>query len=235
MKKILSSFFDSVMDILFPSLCLDCGESIVSDEMLCARCFENIYINRSLFCGKCGARLPSLKKICHLDFPYILGAAASYKDELPRLLVHELKFKFVRNAARPLAEILAIYARNAGLTEDDWLVVPVPLGPKRFRRRGYNQSEIIAKIFAETLSIKIENDGFVRSKETKPQSEMRDFESRVENTKECFSVVSPEKFAGKNIILIDDVSTSGITFFEAATSLKKSGAKKIVALASVKG
>ena len=65
---------------------------------------------------------------------------------------------------------------------------------------------------AVLIAERLEKEGFVRQKETKPQSEMENFESRLENIRDCFKVTAPEKFSGKNIILIDDVSTSGATF-----------------------
>jgi len=263
----LRSFFDSALDVFFPSLCIKCGKNINGRGVICVSCFENIPLNKSLFCGRCGARLPYGKKICHLDFPYVLGAATTYKNEAARDLIRELKFGFIKNAAQPLAKLLISYAENTGfadnfasqnrgltqtyrgitqnVTENDWVVVPVPLGAKRFRRRGFNQSALIAKIFAGHFSLAVEEKGFARQKETRPQSEMENFESRLENARNCFRVTSPENFSGRNIILIDDVSTSGATFFEAAKTLsarggsafggKKSGAKKIVALAAVKG
>ena len=238
-KKIMGRYFraalDCVLDIFFPSICPGCGKNVTGGQVVCFSCFENIPINKSLFCGSCGARLPENKKICHLDFPYILGVATTYKNETARNLIRELKFGFIKNASSPLAELLIAYAESIGIAEDDWIVVPIPLGKKRLRQRGFNQATAIAEIFAGHYSLAVEKEGFVRHKETKPQTEMKNFESRVENAGGCFSVTAPEKFAGRNIILIDDVSTSGATFFEAATSLKKSGAKKIVALAAAKG
>lgn len=231
----LRSFFDSILDIFFPSLCIKCGKGINSHEAVCLTCLKNIPLNKSLFCGKCGARLPYGEKICHFDFPHILGAATTYKNETAREIVRELKFGFIRDAANPLAKLLISYMESMGFTEDDCVVVPIPLGAKRLRQRGFNQSILIAEIFAEHFSLAVEKEGFVRQKETKPQSEMENLESRLENARNCFKVTVPENFSGKNVILIDDVSTSGATFLEAADSLKKSGAKKIIALAAVKG
>lgn len=229
------SFFDSILDIFFPSLCIKCGKGINGRETICLPCFENIPVNKSFFCGSCGARLPYGKKVCHFDFPYILGAATTYKNETARDLVRELKFGFIRNTANPLAKLLIAYVENMGFAENDWIVVPVPLGAKRLRKRGFNQAALIAEIFAGRFSLAVEKEGFIRRKETMPQSEMKNFESRLKNTKGCFEVTARKNFSGRNIILIDDVSTSGATFFEAANSLKKSGAKKIIALAAVKG
>ncbi len=229
------NLIEFILDIFFPSLCVKCGKNINGRKAVCLSCFENIPLNKSLFCGRCGARLPYGKKICHFDFPFILGAATSYKNEVARDLVRKLKFKFIKNAAQPLAKLLICFSENTGFVENGWIVVPIPLGVSRLRKRGFNQSVLIAEIFAKHFSLTVEKEGFGRKKETKPQSEMENFESRLKNTRDCFKVTAPEKFSGKNIILIDDVSTSGATFFEAALALKKSGAKKIIALAAVKG
>jgi len=230
-------FFTSFLEVLFPSLCLKCGKNVDSGKALCAKCFADIPLNRSLFCGSCGARLPYGQKICHFGFPYILGAAADYKNETARNLVRELKFGFIKSSASQLAELLAVYSENTGFvgTENDWIVIPVPLGKKRLRQRGFNQAALIADIFAERFSLETEKGALLRKKETEPQSEIKNFESRVKNAENCFEVVAPEKISGKNIIIIDDVSTSGATFFEAASSLKKAGARKIFALAAAKG
>lgn len=233
--RFLISFFDSFLDVLFPSLCLSCGKNVDSGEALCRECFALIPLNKSFFCGRCGARLPYGQKICHFDFPYILGTAASYKDVSARGLVRELKFGFIKSAARPLAELIIAYSENAGFAGDGCTVVPVPLGKKRLRRRGFNQAELIADIFAEHFSLNIEKSALARIKETKPQSEIKKFCERVKNAENCFEAIAPEKISGKNIIIIDDVSTSGSTFFEAAACLKKAGARKIFALAAAKG
>src|SRR3989344_1214947 len=95
--EFLSSAADSFLEIFFPSLCVSCGGHITGRETICASCLEKIPLNKSLFCGKCEARIPPAcrqgrenKKICHHDFPYILGAAANYKNELVRDIVREL-------------------------------------------------------------------------------------------------------------------------------------------------
>ncbi len=230
-KNLLSFVSDSVLNILFPALCVSCEEAMEGKEIICRRCMGNIHLNGSLFCGECRARFPESSKICHKDFPYILGIAAQYKNPAINGLVRELKFGFRKDAAKPLGELLVSYAENLNLPENDMLVVPVPLGKARMRKRGFNQSFLIAEIFSKKFSLEIESNGFIRSKETKQQSEMKNLKERIENVSGCFAVAAPEKFRGRKIVLIDDVSTSGATFFEAATSLKKAGAKKIVALA----
>ncbi len=234
-KNHIASLLGSALDILFPPLCSACGKNTGGEGTICGTCLSSIPLNGSLFCGKCGARLPNGEKICHFEHPYILGAATEYRNAIARSMVRDLKFGFIRNSAPQLAELMAAYLKNTGFAEKDWIVIPIPLGKKRFRKRGFNQAELLADIFADRLSLATENGVLYRKKETEPQSEIKDFSLRAENAKGCFGVGAPEKISGKNIILIDDVSTSGATFSEAASSLKKAGARKIIALAAAKG
>lgn len=234
-KNHIDSLLGSTLDILFPPLCSACGKNIGEKGTVCDACLSSVPLNGSFFCGKCGARLPNGEKICHFEHPYILGAAAEYRNAIVRSMVHDLKFGFIRNSAPQLAELMADYLKNTGFAVKDWLVIPIPLGKKRLRKRGFNQAELLANVFADSLSLTTENGVLFRKKETSPQSEIKDFSLRAENTEDCFEIAASEKISGRNIIIIDDVSTSGATFFEAASSLKKAGARRIIALAAAKG
>ncbi len=222
------------LDLLFPPLCLKCLQGVKSGEAICDSCFSSIKISKTFFCGKCRLRLAENKKICHQDFPYILGAAADYQDETVKHLVRNLKFGFIRSAARPLASLLVNCAESVNYPITAFTVIPIPLNKKRERQRGFNQSFLIAEIFADHFGLELNPDILIRDKNTEAQSEIKDFEKKSENVKNCFSVKKPDLVQGKNFILIDDVVTSGATFFEAAGALKQNGAKKIIALAAAK-
>ncbi len=242
---------DKLFNVVFPSSCLVCRKATEGNAAICEECFAGIKINSALFCGKCGARLPTgqagapsvvqlggtkagrtiVKKTCHEDFPYLLGAATDYADEAVKNLVHVLKFKCVKSAAEPLTQLLVRYAENLRLPLANHLIIPVPLSGRRLRERGFNQSELIAKIFAAHFGLPMETKNFLRIKNSKAQSETKNLGERRENVKGCFAVRNPELLRGKKIILIDDVTTSGATFLEAALALKSTGARKITALA----
>ncbi|MBI4085940.1 MAG: ComF family protein [Candidatus Liptonbacteria bacterium] len=250
--------FTWLLDVLFPPVCLNCRQSVKSGESICISCFSNIKIFNTLFCGKCRARLPSIalapglrsqsgsfggvgkeslvtiKKICHKDFPYLLGAAADYQDETVKQLVRSLKFGFIKSAAGSLASLLVSYAEGVNYRITAFTVIPIPLSRARERKRGFNQSFLIAKIFAGHFGLELNPNILVRDKNTMAQSEIKDFEKKRDNVKNCFSIKSLDSVNGKNFILIDDVVTSGATFFEAASALKRAGAKKIIALAAAK-
>ncbi len=218
----------SLLDILFPVHCLGCKEK--RDGILCQRCFSQISVNKTFFCGKCRLRLADGKRVCHKDFPFLLGAATSYSNDLVKKLIRLLKFNFVKDAAVPLGDILRFYVSKSGFELKNFVVVPIPLSAKRLRERGFNQSELVAKNFAESLGLEINTAAFVRIKNSKPQSEARDTRERMEGVRGCF-IVKNESLAGKNILLVDDVITSGSTMTEAAKTLKSAGARKIIALA----
>jgi len=219
---------------MFPSVCLNCQLKIDGKEAICGKCQSGIELNSSLFCGKCRARMANNKKICHRDFPYTLGAASNYDNEVVKKLIYGLKFKSIRSAGLILGEILADYATTINPIWKNFLVIPIPLGRRRERKRGYNQAEIIAKIISEKLKLPLQSEIVYRTKETLPQSETKKAAEREKNVQGCFKVRKPELIIGRNVILIDDVITSGATINEAARILKESGAKRIVALVVAK-
>ncbi len=231
--------FNVIGDIFFPPACIACGDSI-AHGILCATCRQNIAEFDTLFCGTCAARLPDQKKICHKDTPFVLGAAAPYDDDTLRALIHALKFQGIGAAAEPLAEILAAYVMRLGLKLDDndedsaWTVTPVPLSRERERARGFNQSALIARVLARTLGAPYDEKLITRIVHRKPQSDTEDIFERRKNIKGCFALTSGADVQNKKIVLVDDVTTSGTTFTEAASILKAAGAKKILALAVAK-
>ncbi len=225
---------NSILDLIFPSLCLNCRKGVKGGDVICASCFSAIPLNQTLFCGTCRARLADNKKICHKDSKFILGSAANYDNDAVKNLVHGLKFRYLRSAASPLAELLIRYFMDLGFSTFNFVVVPVPLSRERFRKRGFNQSLLVAEIFSKHFDLPIAADAILRIKNTKPQSDTKNLAERRENVNGCFSVKNPEAAYGKNIILIDDVITSGATVSEAVSALKSAGAKRIIVLTVTK-
>lgn len=222
---------DFFSKFLFPSLCFQCRADLDDTSVLCNDCFLRIDKFSAPFCGKCRARLPLGRKICHQDFPYVLGAATDYNNEVVKNLIYNLKFKSLSSAARPLTEILCNYYEDVFGDPKKFTVIPVPLSPGRLKERGFNQSEIIASVFADRFKLKLDKNILIRTRETKPQSEQRHFESRFENVAGCFFVRGGVLAGIKNVIVVDDVTTSGATFLEASRALRRAGVRKIVALA----
>lgn len=227
------------LDILFPPICINCNKSLNDARklaLLCETCRADIVVNTALTCPVCRSRLAENKKICHQNNPYRLAAAASYESELVKNLIHKLKYQKISGAAKPLSEILARHLdflkpklNIAGFTS-----IPIPLHPQRKRERGFNQSELIAENLSAQTGLPIIRNALIRVKATAPQAELKDYAAREANLAESFRVKFPELIKNKNLILIDDVFTSGATMGAAVKTLKESGAGKIIALVVAK-
>jgi len=248
MFHLFKKAYDFSLDILFPPICVNCKKPLDKNEnSICKKCLSKIQLNNTLFCPVCRARLPENKKICHFDCHYLLGAAGNYDDLILQNLIQSFKYKSVKSLAPVLSELLIKYfnSLNPLATRDlakpdkfyilnpSTIVVPIPLHPRRERERGFNQAKLITKNLVEKLNLEF-CDALVRLKNTKSQAQARDTEERAKNVKDCFKIIHPELVKEKNIILVDDVFTSGATINEAVKILKQNGAKKILALVIAK-
>ncbi len=167
--------------------------------------------------------------------PYTLGAATSYAKPLVRTLIHELKFEYMRTAARPLAELLIRYIKKCPpLTEfikdTEAVILPIPLHVSREKVRGFNQAFNIGTILARHLGIHYYKGVLIKHASTEPQHELTR-EERLQNIQECFSIQNQKHINGRTVILIDDVVTTGATFAAAAKTVTQYGAKRVYALA----
>ncbi|MEK7568816.1 MAG: ComF family protein [Patescibacteria group bacterium] len=213
----LFSFFTYVTDTIFPRRCGGCGA------------------HGTLLCGECTAHIPGTPSSTH---PFIT-AVFDYRNPIIRRAIWRFKYKNVRGFAKIFGEKL--YEEIVGDLGDDlyfsksetFLLVPIPLHKKRLRRRGYNQSELIARVIIKN---DVENiferapKALVRVRETKPQAKSEKRIARFQNLRGAFRA-DTERVRGKNIILIDDVATTGATLAEARKTLLSAGARSVRAYA----
>ena len=203
---------------------------------------ENFFFpQRCLICKKENELLcrPCLKKI---DFPDIpqeknIFAATNYQDHAIKRAIWLLKYRGVKQMAEPLAEL--VKQRVSGkIRLKDPLIIPVPVSRRRLRQRGYNQAEIIAKHFQSSRGCL---DGVVAANilykkiHTESQVSARDREKRLGNVIGSFEVKNAERIKGRNVILLDDVYTTGATMREAMRALRQAGAKKIIGIVVARG
>lgn len=233
-------FLNLLLRAVFPTSCVDCGKKTKNDLALCEKCLASIPLNYSLFCGRCHARLPAngrglsdYKKICHLDVPFVLAAATNYRDN-PSIqkIIRKFKFRHGDWLGETLGKLMCPYAK-AVLPKEELLICPIPLGRRRLHERGFNQAEVLADIVARELRLPVTKNALTRTKETKAQTLVHEIRNRMNNLENAF-LADTEKFLGKNILLIDDVTTTGATLYSASKTLKAAGAKKIYALVSAK-
>lgn len=151
-------------------------------------------------------------------------------------LIHHYKYERWTRLLDPLKKVLHSYLDNlsaGGFDFKKFIIVPIPLHKNREQSRGFNQAEHLAQIIAYRYQVSI-IDGLTREKETQIQAKLKNWEDRKKNLEKAFLAANPEMLSGKNILLVDDVYTSGSTINEASEKLKSIGAKKIVALVIAK-
>ncbi len=235
----LIQFKEFILDILFPPICLNCESHLIKAEKnngICNLCLSKIIIHTALFCGVCRARLPENKKTCHKNSQYLLGAVTNF-DETVRKLIHQLKYQKWQKILNPLKIILENYLNNLKLNPEklkNYIVIPIPLHKNRMQERGFNQAELIGKIISEKYNLPLAKEILIRNKETKSQAELKNWDDRKNNLAGAFKIENADFLKNKNIILVDDVYTSGATIKEAAKILKENSAKKIIALVIAK-
>jgi ComF family protein len=144
-----------------------------------------------------------------------------------REAVHSLKYHGVRAAAPQLGQLLAQYLEGHPMPGD--VLVPVPLHPRRLRRRGYNQSALLAREVSKLTSLPVKEELLVRVKDTPPQVEAASLEDRRKNVAGSFECVGDVR--GQAVLLVDDVVTSGTTMAACAAALKSAGATSVWGLA----
>lgn len=224
-----------VADLLFPKTCFDCKKY---GSYFCDECIKDIK-QTELVCPFC--ERASLGGVVHavckrkfgLDGLWSLGV---YEGSL-RTAIQKLKYKWVSEVAKELIDITIEYwAKNSPILLDrikkdqgkSWVITAVPLYPTRERWRGFNQSELLAKLFAQKLGLKYENL-LKRIRNTTPQMKLLSHQ-RKQNIKNAFSLDTKYLPLSPNIILIDDVWTTGSTLKECCYVLKRAGVKTVWAL-----
>lgn len=222
LKKLGQSF----LDLVFPITCLVCGQ-------------DGTYL-----CDKCRAKLPRLEKqqclVCQTASPFgkthpncasknqVDGAlsALTHKDKHVRKLIWTFKYNFVSSLSPALSRLIVETIASQGLADyfNDFVVVPVPLHPKRLNWRGFNQASLLGQSLAQDLGTKIDEQLVTRNKFTQPQTKLK-AEERKRSLENAFNLIGD--VTNKKILLIDDVITSGSTANELAKLLKRAHASEV--------
>jgi ComF family protein len=170
-------------------------------------------------CGRCRKRRPV--------FSYA-RSAVSY-GELAREALHAFKFGGCRALAAPLGDLLAGLGVASLPEASPHILVPVPLHPAREQERGFNQSLLLARRLGHAWGLPVRADILARTIATPPQAEL-DAQARRANVRGAFAVRRPELVAGRHVIVVDDVFTTGSTVTACAETLRRGGARTVGAL-----
>ena len=227
----------SLLHLFFPRTCVCCGQDLSWDSQtyLCRSCADTLAEPGPLVCQRCGVSLPSGGAHCYAcrgskakQYKCKIIRSAWVFNTSSRALVHGLKYKSQDYLAKEMGrQMVSNFSHHPELAEAQ-LVVPVPLFISRRRKRGYNQSELLANHFANGVGLPVCLTALVRSRDTQSQTKLGRA-ARLTNMSGAFTCLSPGQVKGKVILLIDDVATTGATLEGCAAALRAAGAKRVLA------
>ena len=213
-----------LLDALYPLECAGCGGS---GKIICDRCVEELPCLVSPYCRVCAAHSEfELCQTCAQSGRRFDGVRAPFRYEGSiRQAILAMKYGGIRAAAPQLGDMLAEYLGANPLPSD--LMGPVPMHTSRLRERGYNQAELLARRVAGRCDVPYQSDLLARTRRVDPQAGMSSATSRATNVADSVVVVRPSQVHGRQIILVDDVATTGSTLNECAGALKDAGAASV--------
>ena len=238
--SVISGAYDSVLALIYPQECGACGGSVDSryDGVACSRCWKatRIFDEDDTLCWKCGALsiaavAPEKRQTvrcgrCDSNSFTAARACGLYEGALRASI---LALKRDANVARRLLETLCQTRRRAPLTEAE-VIVPVPLHASRESERGFNQAVVLARELARITKLPIDEHSLVRRVHTERHRAGMDARARRDSVEGAFEVRQPKLVAGRSVLLIDDVFTTGATVSECAAVLKAAGGTDVYVL-----
>lgn len=216
--NILTRSVSDVLELFFPSLCITCGERLITQEKyVCFNCWHDLPVTNfhlqpdnkvaQLFWGRV--------EIAHATSFFAFKKGSRYQQ-----LIHFIKYKGLKELGFETGRKFGFALRDSVWYGTVDLIVPVPLHPKKERLRGYNQSGWIARGMADAMKKPVSAGNLCRQVHTSTQTRKNRFE-RWQNVEDIFVIKKPEEFAGKHVLLVDDVVTTGSTLEACAFRLLK--------------
>lgn len=234
LSRLVRGAADALVRAVYPEdiTCDVCGGELTADTRytLCAECLEKMPFIRGHRCLGCGAPISDEADYCprcqHTESVFRRNISPFVYKEEALALVHALKFGKKKYVARLLGAAMSDAYIESG--ERCEVIVPVPMSDAEKKRRGFNQSELIAANIGERLGMPV-LPALVKVKDTPPQKELSG-KARAENLKGCFAVAYGEYVKGRKVLLVDDVFTTGSTANECARMLLKGRAGSVTVL-----
>jgi len=214
----LSGLLDDFLSLLFPRLCYACGNHLLRNEnLICTECHvliprTNYHLEEDnpvarLFWGRC-----KIEKAAAFSF--------YNRDSRIRRLIHNLKYRGIKDIGYELGKIYGLDLANSGFTRDIDLIIPVPLHPSKEHVRGFNQSFLICEGISAATGVLVDTKSLERVTKTSTQTRKSRYE-RWKNVEGTFRVHDPLSLLGKHVLLIDDVITTGSTIESCVEELLK--------------
>lgn len=233
MRKTLTILGRGVLDLLLPPVCWRCEERIDGTSPLCPDCLRTLTIDPADVCPRCASNLAektAAAGVCPRclteTFAFDRVVRVGPYDDCHRAVILACKSPWGEAMATALAPIFAdVLARKL----DGFgprVAIPIPLHWTRLARRGFNSSETLARALARSLGIPVDVRTLRRVRATPRQTNLKAGQRRI-NVRGAFAVAGNANLTGANVVLVDDVLTTGSTASEAARALKKAGASRV--------
>lgn len=224
----MNNWLKNIQTLLLPPRCIFCGDKGFRDLDICPGCFHDLQHNHHC-CYRCGEHFDAANAVAQLcgrclkNPPSFDETHAPFRyDSAMRHLITQLKFHRNYKNARLLAGLLAEHV--AVVSKLPECIIPVPLHPNRYRQRGFNQSLEIARHLGKQLTIPVNFNSCIRSRDTSHQSELP-AKQRRNNMKRAFDLAATISY--RHVAIIDDVMTTGATVDALAAALKRHGVAKV--------
>ena len=231
---------EEIFDLIYPKICFSCRKPLDSKTSiyLCPACLKKISFHEPPFCNYCGCQVDSAEieecPYCSSQgYNFTRGYSVFSYDTLGKECIHDLKYKSCTYLAGSLAQIMADFSRKYIKTNYIDLIVPIPLHWKKLRDRSFNQTELLANSLGKKLNIPVIS--VLKRIVHNPAQVDLPREKRLKNVKGIFACVRASNVLGKNVLLIDDVFTTGATLNECARVLKESGARDVWGFTPARG
>jgi len=241
MAKLLSRLrplFKSFVDVLLPPVCYVCGGACSGKYGLCYSCLGKMKHILPPYCHKCGRRTLPDRVICNecngKRFNIEKSWSCCYYESTLKDCIHLFKYSRYLGLMDVFRDIMVDFARKNEIPKNVDLIVPVPMHATKKRERTYNHSEILALSLAKNLAISIDIKNLKKIKWTQSQSEL-DKHKRMKNVKDTFLVIDKNAFSGRQVLLVDDVYTTGATINECAKAILDRDAAKVFSLTLARG
>jgi ComF family protein len=218
---------NKIIKLIYPDTCGFC-DKILNNEYTCEDC-RLLYTINTKTCDICGKEVEEISNRClgclhkHVHYSKLVYAF-NYKDIVRKRII-EYKFRNKKYLFRCFAENLSKKLVQLNIKFD--IIIPVPIHRKRLRKRGYNQSYLIAKEVSKILNNKLVYNLLFKIKNTVPQRILNE-KQRRQNVKQAYAVKDNQKIKNKVILLIDDIFTTGATVDECSKKLREAGAKDVI-------
>ncbi len=214
-------------DCVFPIFCLGCERE---GQWVCANCASGIEMSGVFFCPVCHSAQPGGRCCVGCASQSYLAshvAITPYKEHgLIGKMIHALKYQYVEGVIDSLEPVLRVFIEeHTDIFDDVDALVPVPLHTRRFAERGFNQAELLARCIGKVCNKPVVY-WVERTRYTPHQALLARLE-RIKNVADAFTVTKEVSVSGKNVLLIDDVFTTGSTLQECAKAVREGGVGEV--------